>query len=398
MTLATSCSQNHVTVEISNPTNENRHEELVSINIKEITNKLNLTENETFIIKSQEGSELTYQITYDNKIILPVKLRAQESTRLTFVKGSPSRADTLTYGNIYPKRMDDIAWENDLVAFRAYGPTVQKKGEKAFGYDIFAKRGTTARILPQMYKLVTDNTLKEKVKELKISNPEESKKLQDYRSYHVDKGNGMDCYAVGPTLGAGTTALVNKDTIVYPWCFKEYEILDNGPLRFTVKLKFNPTKIDGMDVTETRIVSLDAGSHLNKTIVCYEGLDKETQMVSGIVLHDKSNCFFSDSKAKHMSYVDPTTKTGQGELYIGQVFLESPLAMKAIYFSPEESKKRNNACGQLLAYKSYKPNSEYVYWWGYGWNKSNIKDIHEWNKYLTQFSEQLKFPLIIKII
>ena len=26
-------------------------------------------------------------------------------------------------------------------------------------------------------------------------------------SYHVDHGNGMDCYAVGPTLGGGTAAL-----------------------------------------------------------------------------------------------------------------------------------------------------------------------------------------------
>jgi hypothetical protein len=27
-------------------------------------------------------------------------------------------------------------------------------------------------------------------------------------SYHVDHGNGMDCYKVGPTLGAGTNALL----------------------------------------------------------------------------------------------------------------------------------------------------------------------------------------------
>ena len=51
-------------------------------------------------------------------------------------------------------------------------------------------------------------------------------------SYHIDHGNGMDCYAVGPTLGGGTAALMPDSAIVYPYCYKDYEILDNGPLRF----------------------------------------------------------------------------------------------------------------------------------------------------------------------
>ena len=29
-------------------------------------------------------------------------------------------------------------------------------------------------------------------------------------------------------------------TIVYPYCYKDCEILDNGPLRFTAKLVYNP--------------------------------------------------------------------------------------------------------------------------------------------------------------
>ena len=28
--------------------------------------------------------------------------------------------------------------------------------------------------------------------------------------------------------------------LIYPRCYKEYEILDNGPLRFTVRLKYAP--------------------------------------------------------------------------------------------------------------------------------------------------------------
>ena len=53
------------------------------------------------------------------------------------------------------------------------------------------------------------------------------------------------------------------------------EILDNGPLRFTVKLEFTPLTVKGdSTVVETRLITLDAGSHLNKTAaVSYTHLD-----------------------------------------------------------------------------------------------------------------------------
>ena len=57
-----------------------------------------------------------------------------------------------------------------------------------------------------------------------------------------------------------------NDTIIYPWCYKTQEVLDNGPLRFTVKLEFNPLAVKGdTAVVETRLITLDAGSHLHRT-------------------------------------------------------------------------------------------------------------------------------------
>ena len=68
----------------------------------------------------------------------------------------------------------------------------------------------------------------------------QAQQLSESVSYHIDHGNGLDYYKVGPTLGAGTSALLANDSIVYPYCYKDYQILDNGPLRFTVKLVYNP--------------------------------------------------------------------------------------------------------------------------------------------------------------
>ena len=63
--------------------------------------------------------------------------------------------------------------------------------------------------------------------------------------------------------------------------------LDNGPLRFTVKLEFNPLAVKGdTAVVETSLITLDAGSHLNRTAVSYSNLKESLPIVTGIVLHE----------------------------------------------------------------------------------------------------------------
>ncbi len=72
----------------------------------------------------------------------------------------------------------------------------------------------------------------------------------------------------------GTAALLDSaGNIVYPYCYESYEILDNGPLRFTVSLRYAPLSVDGDSaVIEERMISLDKGSWLNRTSVTYTGL------------------------------------------------------------------------------------------------------------------------------
>lgn len=134
----------------------------------------------------------------------------------------------------------------------------------------------------------------------------------------------MDCYAVGPTLGGGTAALMPDSAIVYPYCYKDYEILDNGPLRFTVKLVFNPLVVkNDSNVVETRIIQLDKGSQLNKTTVSYEYLTQATPVAAGLVLHAANPEGYAYDAAKgYISYADPTTnaEAGNGIVYVGAVF------------------------------------------------------------------------------
>ena len=103
---------------------------------------------------------------------------------------------------------------------------------------------------------------KAKIAELKKTDPKAAQELYQSVSYHVDHGNGLDCYKVGPTLGGGTAALMPDGEIVYPYCYATQDILDNGPLRFTVKLVYNPLTIKG-DSTVIENTCYHAGCRLS---------------------------------------------------------------------------------------------------------------------------------------
>ena len=232
---------------------------------------------------------------------------------------------------------------------------------------------------------------------MKKTDPEGAAELLRSISYHIDHGYGMDCYAVGPTLGAGVAALVADGEIVYPWCYKDFEVLDNGPLRFTVKLIFNPLTVKGdSNIVETRVISLDAGSHLNRTAVSYEGLKETLPVVTGIVLHD-DGAITTDADNGYMTYVDPTNGPDNGKVFVGAAFPADIKDAKAVKFSADEKKQRANAEGHLLATSDYEPGSTYVYYWGSGWDRANVKDANAWNSYMTAFAQKVRNPLTVTI-
>ncbi|MDQ9806745.1 DUF4861 family protein, partial [Acinetobacter baumannii] len=87
---------------------------------------------------------------------------------------------------------------------------------RGFGYDLFTKRGTSEPVLEELYANETNAEKWARIKELEKKDPKAAQELRRKYSYHVDHGYGMDCYAVGPTLGAGVAALVQGDSIIYP--------------------------------------------------------------------------------------------------------------------------------------------------------------------------------------
>lgn len=279
---------------------------------------------------------------------------------------------TTVWGQSYPKRRDDISYENEVVGFRIYGPGTQQAGEKAYGYDIFFKYPTPELIVPRLYAPETDDAVWARVDSLRAIDPALADEYINSFSYHIDHGLGMDCYAVGPTLGAGVAAIATNDHIWYPWCYDTAEILENGPDRFSVHLKFAPRDMAGSrDVVENRIITLEKGSHLNHTKVWYEGLAGEQKVVAGFPLRDDSAPFVDVEKGL-LAYADPTQGPDNGKALLGIIF-------------PGGAAGSENLDGHILLSKTLGEGESLEYYWGFAWDRTDIKSMEEWNNYLQNF-------------
>ncbi|MDR1344693.1 MAG: DUF4861 domain-containing protein, partial [Tannerellaceae bacterium] len=182
---------------------------------------------------------------------------------------------------------------------------------------------------------------------------------------------------------------------VYPYCYKAYEILDNGPLRFTVKLIYNPLQAGDDEVVETRLLTLDAGSQLNKVVLSFDGLSKETPLATGIVIHEPSDDYIVDTSEGIIAYADPLDPVN-GQLYVGAVFPYTLKEAEAVYF-PDNEKAERKAAGHVLAISDYAPGMKFTYYWGGGWSKWGFPASADWFAYIREFAQKVNDPLIVSV-
>lgn len=383
---------NNVTVSVSNSDNIQR-QELVEIQLKDIYNKLGIKPGEKFIVKNALNQQVTYQITYDGKLLIDASVRPNGTADFTVTIGEPKPMKTFVCGKQYPERVDDIAWENDRTAYRVYGPALQRTGEQAFGIDVWVKNTPDLEV-EKRYKTELSNH--SKIEDLKkAGKTDEALEMEQETTYHFDHGYGLDCYKVGPTLGCGAPALMNGNDIVMPYCYKTYKILDNGPLRFTVQLDYNPFNIgNDKNVTEHRIISCDKGSNYNKMTVWFDGLTQPRDMVAGVVIHSE------DTKSivcgeNYVLYADPTDNpTKQNfQIYVGVLFPNGVKATKNIMYDTPSNGNAGHGVGMI----TYQPNEKYTYYLGSAWSKNDVRTMNEWVLRSEETLKALQTPLKVTV-
>lgn len=356
-------------INVKNTTPYERKGEIIEISDSLLVDNL----HEGFrTVYDAKGNKIEHQILSDGTLLLPVTIKPYKSESYVLISCDENiTSDTVCYGRIFPERLDDLAWENDKAAYRAYGPALQKTGEKAFGYDIWTKN-VEFPVLEKRYH----GALKKGI------------------SFHKDHGEGMDIYAVGPTLGGGTTALLDKDgKLIMPYCWKEAKVLESGPLRFEAEMIFDIISDGNTPVTEHRIVTLDRGEWLNSTEVWYEGVDSKSNFVAGIVVHDsnpKAYRFYNDEPIVFYEDLTQESDADNGVIFVGLIGPEGSVAD----FIPVRDIPGVTGHAVLRMTDPVTPKS---YWWGGAWSKGGMKSVNDWEKYLIDFRNRKLNPLQINV-
>ena len=415
------CHAQQATIVVNNPTS-NPRTELISLSMNEVKAKLGNAapkKGKAYIVKNKSGQQIGSQITHDGYLLIDASVRPHGSATYYVTIGKPYQQKVWATGALYKIRKDDIAWENDRCAYRVYGPALQKTGERSFGTDVWVKNTPDTVVYERYIKDMNGNIKGDKIdakvralqkqekseknkakaaalaKQIKALQAE-SKEVDILTSFHLDHGNGLDPYRVGATLGLGAPSLMMGKNQVLPYCYKDYRILDNGPLRFTVELTYNPSTVGDMkNVVEHRIISLDKGSNFNKMTVWYDGLTTPTDFATGFPIHEEdteSKTFAKD----YVSYADPTDniEVNNSQVFVGVLF---PEGIDNTYYQLFD-KKHDGATGHALGLKRGLKNQEkYSYYFGAAWSKYDVKSYAEWQIRIKEYLDALKTPLGVEV-
>ncbi len=342
-----------------------------------------------------DRAEVPYQLTHDGKLLLQAFVRPASSTELTIVKGLPADYRFTSWGRVYASREDDLAWENDRNGWRAYGPAIQKSGQRIYGFDVFNKNVPCPMLETFYHSELTSYGLQDKLR--KAGRGGECAALHRTLTYHRDHGYGMDAYTVGPTMGAGVPALMEGKDFVYPLCYKEVEILDMGPLRFSARMVFAPVQVgQDKDVVETRVITLDKGTHLNKCEVAYANLSEARKVAAGIAVHKSMpDAYVMNKKLGYVAYADAMDhpEAMNGLIYIACLF---PEGLKSVEYVPM-AKEEAGAVGHVVGVSNYEPGDTFTYYFGSAWSKYDIPDMAVWQENVERYGRQLKTPLAVTL-
>lgn len=182
---------------------------------------------------------------------------------------SCSHAGPAVMARHVPERADDFVFENDLICGRFYGEALE--GETVSpGIDVWVK-------MPG--QLVADQRYRDD--------------LENGRSYHVDWGNGKDCYKVGRSLGAGASAPIVDGILRLPETnYRSFEINSRSRNEIVFTLHYPEWDIDGIGVSLDKTVTVKAGSYFCevKDVYTYSDPDASMSIACGVYRHVGDNC------------------------------------------------------------------------------------------------------------
>jgi hypothetical protein len=359
---------------ITNSLSVDRPPEVIEIPLQQVLDQLHIAPAQAPAIVAEvagTGERIPAQVytshvpSPPDRLLLLVHLRAHAVSTIQFRlnPGAP-RQTPLVFGRDAPERKDDFAWENEQVAYRIYGPALEATGEIASGIDVWSKR---------VPNFVIDSFYKRDAEGARTHN--------SLLSYHKDNGQGLDSYFVGPTRGCGGTAVLAGGKLFVSKNYTKLRILADGPIRFTFEVTYAPWNANGTMVTETKRISLDAGTHLNRIVSTYSFSGPSAlNLVAGVAMHEGATADFpvpDDIAAVWDTPQDPSA----GRIATG------------LMAAPGQQARTTQAAGHAMLEFARRSGEPFIYYAGAGWSKADMPTASAWDDYLKLRLIMLKNPL-----
>ena len=353
------------TIVVKNASSLNRKGEMVALSIAKL--KANF-KTKTYILKNDKNIEQPYQLGSEGidgqqMILFQADVKSKSSAVYTLTEGKPAVVKAITSARFVPERKDDFAWENDLAAYRMYGPALAKENASN-GVDFWAKRTSD---------LVVDNRY--------------NGELKNKRSYHIDYGDGLDFYKVGPTLGCGGITPYWGDSLWVGRQYSSYKVLENGPLRSVFVLSYDSIKVGDSYYKEEITITVNAGSLLNKAIVKFTGPAKKMELAAGIFLHDGKGNLKTNAISGTALYAEDAlseAKVPSGRNYVG-------------VFVPGKVNAARKIGVHALVLGDYKVGDDFCYYFGGGWSKWIYPTDEGWFEAVNLFRATILKPLQVVV-
>jgi unsaturated rhamnogalacturonyl hydrolase len=420
-----------VKVTVSNPSSFYRSSETVDLNVQDILKAIDtpaqLAKKDSLLydppfymqrvrmmsvmdgVSSRILDSQTYvEPNFPWKKIFQVDLAPHETRTYYIFDGSALAAVpppiVKTFARYVPERHEDFAWESDRIAHRMFGQaleTWEREPLTSSGFDVWIKR-TRDPIVNDLYRTM---------------------------SLFDTNGPAQDDYKVGRTRGDGGLGIWNDGKLYVSKNWRSYKVITTGPIRAEFELTYDAWDAgNGRMVSETKRISIDAGSNLSRVESTFRS-DDQSPLTIGVGLAERpgENVVVPDGSPVIDSWQNSTARglavENQSEDWMTywqpQDFAKGVTAVAVVLPKGSIETFTNDlpnlpasaltppthtlgegqpATRDLLAIAQAEIGKPFVYYFGAGWSESgDFPDAKSWNDYVRRFAERRDQPLQVTL-
>ncbi len=405
-------------IKVKNPAGFRRDCETVEFDLDQtrglnLTNLVVMDSLSSRVLDSQVYSSGHGTLERPDKLLFQVDLAPHETKTFYILDASALAAIpppiVKTFARYVSERHDDFAWESDRIAHRMYGPALETWPAEPLtssGIDVWVKR-TRALVINQMY-----GTMK----------------------LFETNGAAQDDFKVGKTRGDGGLGIWQDGKLYVSENWRTWKIITTGPIRSEFELTYDAWDAGGRKISETKRISIDAGSNLSRVESTFTSDDKSPLQIGvGLAERPGENVILAIKKeeAGPLWYIGQwKTSTDKGLVVQNQtegwmtywqpqdfakgvigtaiilpkdsvtLFTNDNPNLPAEKFEPPTKTMTEGqpALRNQLAIANAEIGKPFVYYFGAGWSESgDFSNAAAWIDYVTHFVSCRDQPLQVTV-